>query len=100
MQGLIQMLVIQLETHLIILLCVSIVNLFYFTITLFLTNSLASKNKRLLQLLEDSRGDATIENNDSISPIDMAGLENIRAAKLFFLNNEKYKKVMMENSYI
>ncbi|CAI2374403.1 unnamed protein product [Moneuplotes crassus] len=61
--------------------------------------AVTSKNRQLLQLLEDHKGNALIENHDGMNAIDLAGIENIRAAKLFFLNYPKYKTFMAENGY-
>jgi len=61
--------------------------------------AVSSKNRQMMQLLEESGGDATIENNQSISALDYAAIENIKAAKLFFMSLSKYSEYIKENAY-
>jgi len=53
-----------------------------------------------MQLLQDYGGNALIENYDEVTPIDLAGIDNIRTAKLFLMNYPEYKNYMKENAYI
>lgn len=62
--------------------------------------AVSSKNRQLMNLMEENKGDATTENDAGISPIDFAGIEDIKAGKLFFMNIPKYRKILKENGYV
>lgn len=62
--------------------------------------AVSSKNRQMMQLLEESGGSALIENNKGISPLDYAGIENVKAGKMFFMMYPKYRKVLKDNGYI
>ena len=53
--------------------------------------AVASNNLRLVRLLEEYNGDATIKNVDGVSPIDVSITEDLRDIKLFFMSLQKYK---------
>lgn len=62
--------------------------------------AVSTKNRQIMQLMEDYGGNALIENDKGITPIDYAGLENVKAGKLFFMANQKYRQIMKDNGYI
>ena len=51
----------------------------------------------MMQLMEEYGGNALIENESGISALDYAGIENIRAGKLFFLTIPKYQQALKDN---
>ncbi len=49
-------------------------------------HAVAAKDLSIVRLLEDFGADATIKNEEGITPIDMAITENIRDIKLYFMS--------------
>ena len=62
--------------------------------------AVSSKNRQLMQLLEESGGNALLENSKGISALDYAGIENVKAGKLFFMLYPRYRKVLKDNGYV
>ena len=62
--------------------------------------AVSGKNQQMMKLWEENGGDARKENDQGISPIDHAGIDDIKSAKLFFLSLPKYRRVLKENAYI
>ena len=53
--------------------------------------AVASRSLSIVRVLEEYNGDATIQNKDGITAIDIALTEEIKDVKLYLMSSPKYK---------